>query len=112
MPRRPEMLASEIRKLIAPVLRECPPECGIVTITEVEVSPDSSVITVRVSALQNHPMALSFMEERKGQMRHALKALHMHRLPELRFEGDLRSEKGSRIEKLLHAEGMEDEAGM
>ena len=108
MPRRPEMLASEIRKLIAPALRECPPECGIVTITEVEVSPDSSVITVRVSALLHHPMALAFMEERKGQLRHALKALHMHRLPELRFETDLRSEKGSRIENILHAEGVED----
>lgn len=101
MPRRPEMLASEIRKLIAPVLRECPPECGIVTITEVEVSPDSGVITVRVSALKEHAAALRFMEERKGQLRHALKALHLHRLPELRFEGDLRSEQGSRIERIL-----------
>lgn len=104
MPRRPEMLASEIRRLIAPVLRECPPECGIVTITEVDVSPDSSIITVRVSALQNHPLALTFMEERKGELRHALTALHMHRLPELRFALDLRSEKGSRIEKILGEE--------
>lgn len=101
VPRRPEMLASEIRKLIAPVLRECPPECGIVTITEVDVSSDSSIITVRVSALKHHPMALTFMQERKGELRHALKALHMHRLPELRFALDLRSEKGSRIEKIL-----------
>jgi ribosome-binding factor A len=37
-------------------------------------------------------------------MRHALKALHMHRLPELRFEMDLRSEQGSRIEKILSEE--------
>ncbi|OGJ59756.1 hypothetical protein A2881_00595 [Candidatus Peribacteria bacterium RIFCSPHIGHO2_01_FULL_55_13] len=98
------MLASEIRRLIAPVLRQCPPECGIVTITEVEASPDSSVITVRVSALKNHPMALAFMEERKGELRHALTALHMHRLPELRFEMDLRSEQGSRIENILAKE--------
>jgi ribosome-binding factor A len=98
------MLASEIRKLIAPFLRQCPPECGIVTITEVEVSPDSSVIIVRVSALKHHEMALEFMRERKGEMRHALKALHMHRLPELRFEMDLRSEQGSRIEKILSEE--------
>lgn len=104
MPRRPEMLASEIRKLIAPALRECPPECGIVTITEVEVSPDSRVITVRVSALKNHPMALQFMEERRKELRHALTALHMHSLPELRFEIDFRSEQGSRIEKLLQDE--------
>lgn len=104
MPRRPAMLASEVRKLIAPVLRECPPECGVVTITEVDVSPDSSVITVRVSALKQHPMALAFMQERKGALRCALKALHMHRIPELRFALDLRSEQGSRIEKILAEE--------
>lgn len=99
------MLASEVRKLIAPVLRACPPACGIVTITAVEVSPDSSVIVVRVSALREHTVALAYMEERKGEMRHALKALHMHRLPELRFEADFLSEQGSRIEKILQAEG-------
>ncbi|TSD00508.1 MAG: hypothetical protein Greene101449_118 [Candidatus Peregrinibacteria bacterium Greene1014_49] len=99
------MLASEIRKLIAPVLRECPPECGIVTITEVEVSPDSSIITVRVSALQNSAAALAFIKKRHRELRHALTALHLHHLPELRFEIDFRSEQGSRIEKILQAEG-------
>lgn len=104
MPRRPQMLASEVRTLIAPVLRQCPPECGIVTITAVEVSPDSSVVVIRVSALREHAAALAFMEKRKRALRHLLKALHMHRLPALRFEADFLSEQGSRIEKILQTE--------
>ena len=104
MPRRPEMLASEIRKLIAPALRECPPECGIVTITEVDVTSGLDLITIHLSALQNAPAAIAFMEERSGELRHALTTLHLHRLPELRFMIDGRSERGSRIEKLLDGE--------
>ena len=104
MPRRPAMLASEIRRYIAPVLRECPPECGIVTITEIDVAVDTSVITVCISALQNPEIALAFMEERRKELRHALGALQLHRIPELRFSIDPRSERGSRIEKILTQE--------
>lgn len=95
------MIASEARKLLAPVLRECPQACGVVTITVVEVTPGSDMITVFISALRNAPAALQFMEARRGELRHILTALHLHRLPELRFVIDPRSEQGSRIEKLL-----------
>lgn len=95
------MLASEIRKLIAPALRDCPKECGIVTITEVDVTSGLDIITIHLSALQNAPAAIKFMEETSPELRHALTVLHLHRLPELRFMIDGRSEKGSRIEKLL-----------
>ncbi len=101
MPRRPEMLASEVRRIIAPVLRMCPPECGVVTITEVDVTPDSSLITVSVSALEHNELALAFMKTQYRDLRHALRALQMHRIPQLRFRIDPRSERGSRVEKLL-----------
>ncbi len=101
MPRRPEMLASEVRKIIAPVLRTCPPECGVVTITDVDVTPDSSLITVSVSALFHNDVALTYMKNQYRDLRHALRALQMHRIPELRFRIDPRSERGSRVEKLL-----------
>jgi len=95
------MLASEIRKLLAPSLRFCPPDCGVVTITEVEVSDDCSVVTVYLSALSHGDLALSHMQERRKELRHALRTLQLHHVPELRFSRDSRSERGQRIEQLL-----------
>lgn len=99
------MLASIVRDIVAPVLRECPPECGIVTITEVHVSADTSVITVWVSALQQSDQALKFMEQRHRELRHALRALELYRIPALRFAIDPRSERGSRIDAILKGSG-------
>jgi ribosome-binding factor A len=95
------MIASEVRRIVAPALRACPPECGVVTITEVEVSEDCSSVTVFLSALQRPDLALGSMEERRAELRHALRALELHRIPELRFSFDPRSAQGQRIEELL-----------
>ena len=101
MSKRPKMLASSVREAIAPVLRMCPPECGIVTITEVELSSELSYATVHISALKEPKVALRFLQEQVPSLRKALASLDLRRVPEIRFRLDTRSERGSRIDQLL-----------
>ena len=61
------MLGSVIRELIAPVVRECPPECGIVTITDVQVSKDFQNATVFVSSLRE-PIRECFLLSRRDKL--------------------------------------------
>lgn len=95
------MLASVVRKLIAPVLRECPPECGVVSITGVEVSDDFSYATVYVSALSEPQRALKFLEARAPHLQRSLSALSRRRIPLLRFRCDTSGERGDRLDALL-----------
>lgn len=101
MSKRPNMLASVIREIIAPVLQRCPKECGMVSITEVEVSGDFSVATVYVSALDNTDRALQFLESRTNELQRKVGSIPRARLPKLRFRLDNRVEQGNRIDELL-----------
>lgn len=96
------MLASTIRDLIAPVVRTCPKECGIVSISEVEVSTDYAYATIYVSALQEPKRALEYLESRLHDLQKSLSNLHRKHIPMLRFRIDPRGEKGGRIEELLN----------
>ena len=95
------MLASVIRDIVAPVLTECPQECGIVSITSVEVSPDFSHATVYISALQEVETARSFLEEKRQFLQQDLGQLYRKRIPTLRFRIDSSIERGERIDALL-----------
>jgi len=95
------MLASVVREVIAPVLRECPRACGVVAITEVEVSSDFSYATVYVSSLHELDLAMAFLEERLPQLKRALGQIRRRRIPELRFRKDPRAERGARLDALL-----------
>jgi ribosome-binding factor A len=95
------MLGSVMRSIIAPALRECPQECGIVTITEVSVSPDCSYATVYISAMQNPQDAIAFFEKRCHALQGSLSSLKRKRIPLLRFRIDPRSERAERIDRLL-----------
>lgn len=101
MVKRIERLEPSVRKIIAPILRECPAACGIVTITEVELSSDLSYATVYVSALQKPDAALEFLQGRQRELQRKMGELQTHKTPQLRFRLDRRAEEGSRIEKLL-----------
>ena len=101
MSKRPKMLASVIREVIAPVLRDCPSECGMVSLTEIEVSSDFSYATVYVSALREQDLAISFLKKRLPVLQRSLGQLYRKRIPALRFRMDPRTERGSRIEELL-----------
>ena len=101
MVKRTDMLASSVRAIIAPILRECPRECGVVAITEIDLSSDLSYATVYVSALRKPEIALQFLEERRSELQRRMGGLQTHKTPQVRFRLDRRAEEGSRIEKLL-----------
>ncbi len=102
MSHRPDMVASELRSVIAPILRECPLACGLVSITRVEVSPDLGVATFFVSALKELPQAVAFLEEQiPGLKRQIGKRLWLRRVPQLRFRGDEGLVKANAVDKLL-----------
>lgn len=100
--KRPAMIGSVIREVVAPLLRECPQECGIVSLTEVEVSADLSYATCLVSALMHPDLAVEYLVSRRKNLQTALgRTLQIHRVPILRFRIDPRIEKGARIDELL-----------
>ncbi|MEK7591197.1 MAG: ribosome-binding factor A [Patescibacteria group bacterium] len=101
MSRRPSMIATSVRRVLAPALRSCPPECGIVSMTEVEVSPDLQWVTVSISALKDSPSALAHLKEQTSRLRGLLKKLELHRVPFLRFKIDTRGESAERLDTLL-----------
>lgn len=101
MSKRPKMLASVIREVIAPKLRECPQACGIVSITELIVSDDFTHATVYISAVREPERALQFFEDEKKEIQRLLGTLYRKRIPEVRFRVDERGEHGAHIEKLL-----------
>lgn len=101
------MIGSVVRSVVAPLLRECPQACGIVSLTEVSVSADLSYATCYVSALRAPEQALAFLSSQMRVIQAALaQALQIHRIPRVRFRIDPRTEKGERLEKLL-GHGME-----
>lgn len=100
--KRPAMIASVVREIIAPALRGCPPACGIVTITRVEVSQDASYATVYISALKEPKLALASLEERLREIQHQVgKKLQIRLTPRVRFRLDESGERGAKIEQLI-----------
>lgn len=100
--RRPAMIGSVVREVVAPFLRECPSVCGIVSLTEVEVSADLAYATCLVSALASPDQAVSFLTSRLKELQSALgRTLQIHRVPQIRFRIDPRPERGARIDRLL-----------
>ncbi len=95
------MLGSVVREMVAPVLRMCPPECGIVSITSVEISPDQSYATVYISALKEREKALEFLEEQRNDLQRKLGGMERARIPHLRFRIDTSADEGNRIDELL-----------
>lgn len=99
--KRTAMLGSVVREIIAPALKLCPPECGIVCITEVRISPDQSYATVYVSALKEEAKALESLQEQRHDLQRRLGKLERARIPMLRFRIDHSAEEGNRIDELL-----------
>ena len=105
--RRPEQVAETIRQVIAETLlgelRD--PRVGFVTVTDVQVTRDLSVATVRVSVMgeeANRAGALEGLESAAGFLRSRVsKALSTRIVPELRFELDRGLEHAARIERIL-----------
>ena len=101
MSKRPEMLASVIWEIIAPVLRECPEECRVTSITQIDVSEDFSHATVYISALEKPELAVSFLKSRSSELQKKLTGLKRRRIPKLRFRVDETVLKGNKIDEML-----------
>ena len=119
---RPERVANlmkrEIADILANELRD--PRLGaMVSVTDVEVTPDLSFARVYVSVLTNDPAhdhTLDGLARAAGYVRRALAPrLGLREVPELRFLMDESLEKGARVDELLRkierGEKVEDEEG-
>lgn len=101
MSKRPKMLASVVREVIAPALQQCPPKCGVLSITEVVVSQDFSYATIYISALQEPGHALKFLEKRSKELKTKMGVIYRKKIPEIRFRIDDRVDTGERMDDLL-----------
>ncbi|HXK23972.1 MAG TPA: 30S ribosome-binding factor RbfA [Myxococcota bacterium] len=109
MTRRTERVASELRALLARLLREevTDPRIGLVTLTRVDVAPDLSHALVFWSALgargegataecqEGLESAAAFLRRR------AARELALKRMPELRFRYDPSLQRGQETLDLL-----------
>jgi ribosome-binding factor A len=95
------MLASVVREVVAPFLRMCPPECGIVAIISVRIAPDSGYADIGISALHEPQRAVEFLTSRKQEMQKKLGSLERRVIPKIRFKVDTSNEKGDRVSDLL-----------
>ena len=95
------MLASVIREALAPFVLRCPPECGVVSMTEVHVVPDGGSVTVYVSAHLSTDAAVKFLRSETPALRAALSHLQLRRIPDVFVKADTRAEKAARVEQLL-----------
>jgi ribosome-binding factor A len=105
--RRPEQVAETIRQVIAEALLSelRDPGLGFVTVTDVQVTNDLSVATVRVSVMaepEAREESLAALGRAAGFLRSRVsKALSTRIVPELRFEPDRGMEHAARIERIL-----------
>ena len=117
MTRRTERINDQLREEIsALVLREMkdPRIGGLVTITEVEVSPDLSRAKVFVSVLgsdDEKKSTLKALGAASGFLQRELRRrLTLRRMPELAFVADESIEHGARILSLLNETKQEGQA--
>jgi len=94
-------MATLIRRLLAPLLLTCPPECGIVTITSVQVSGDGGVATLRITALKDAQTAVKHLRKSRREIAEAFSGSELRRVPEIRWQIDFEEERLERLDELL-----------
>ncbi len=94
-------LASDIRALLGPWLTQAPPECEVLTITDVRISPDDAYVTVSVSSWKEQKKAMEWLKEFKPQLQKIVAKVSTQRVPRLRFVLDTEGEKAARLDDLL-----------
>ena len=109
MSRRTERIGEQIRAELARLLREeaTDPRIGLVTLTQVDVSPDLSNARVYWSVMKSkdsddHSASETGLESAAGFLRHRLaQILDLKRVPELRFRYDSSLAQGAATLSLL-----------
>ena len=105
---RPERVAETIKREMAAILSgrlRDPRLAGMISVTEVEVTPDLSVARIYVSMLapeEAREKALQALAHSAGFVRRELAPrLGLREVPEIRFALDESIEHGARVEELL-----------
>ena len=101
--RRGEALREEIATLVEGELED--PRIGLVTVNEVQMSPDGKFARVFVQVAGNEEEVAETMEglnASRGYLKHELvRNLGLHHAPEILFVLDQSEEYGNRIDELL-----------
>ena len=101
--RRSEALREEIASLVEGELED--PRIGLVTVNEVQLSPDGKVARVFVAVVGSEEEAAESLEglnASRGFIRHALTAnLGLRHAPDVVFALDQSEERGNRVDELL-----------
>lgn len=109
-----ELLRAEISELITREIKD-PRLSGMISVTEVDTSPDLRVAKVYISILgseEERRIAINALQKAAGFFRKELGGrLTLRRIPELSFRLDLSIERGDRIMRLLHEIEREDAKG-
>jgi ribosome-binding factor A len=94
------VLLRELSMIIAQDLND--PRLHLVTITQVDVSPDIKNATVYFSSLKNREQVLQVLQGAKGYIRtHLAHRVRMKAIPDLSFKIDDSFEKGQHIDALF-----------
>jgi ribosome-binding factor A len=105
---RPERVAETIKREMAEILTQRlrdPRLGGMISVTDVEVTPDLSLARIYVSVLapdEARDRALAALAHSAGFVRHELAPrLGLREVPEIRFVLDTSIQQGARVEELL-----------
>ena len=105
---RPERVAETIKREMAEILTQRlrdPRLGGMISVTDVEVTPDLSLARIFVSVLapdDARDRALAALAHSAGFVRHELAPrLGLREVPEIRFMLDTSIQQGARVEELL-----------
>jgi ribosome-binding factor A len=111
---RGQRVAEQIRRELAELIRleVKDPRVGLISLTEVELTPDyahAKVFFTAITGADSVPEILEGLRHAGGFLRHALgKRLRIHTLPELHFHYDRSVEEGSRLSQLIDQTVRED----
>lgn len=102
------VLGRELSMIIAHELND--PRVRLVTITNVDVSPDIKNATVYFSSLKDRDETLKVLQRAKGYIRtHLARRVRMRTIPDLEFKIDDTFERGQHIDELLKEIGSGDQ---
>ena len=101
-----DQIQRDLAELIAFELKD--PRVGMITISEVQLTPDYAHAKVFFTMLQDDPAAieqcLQGLAKSAGYLRNQLgKRLHIHTLPQLHFIHDTSTARGMEMSKLIDA---------
>lgn len=99
-----DQIQRDLSTIIASELKD--PRVGMVTLTEVQVTPDYAHAKVYFTTLRDSPeqikSALEGLNSASGFLRmHLGKCLHIHTLPQLHFAHDMSTTHGLAMSKLI-----------